>query len=259
MLALAVVCAAMLGSAQASGGDGSRVVVPRGKPVEIAFTAVKVQEIPGVDVVAISASIENAIRLAVELRPRISGFPIQINVYDTSCVNDNSASAAAIVANAQNTAVLGDLCSQGAQSALPVYEQAGLPALSGTATADTLPALGPTVFARTAVADGDDGTAWYETVKTLPSDQLWRHFYQHRFGVAPTDFADLYFDATNLLLTRLQQASRFVHGNLVVDRVELARAIRGTKFFPGVTCFITLDPSTGNRLNSPAVLRLCGA
>ena len=74
-----------------------------------------------------------------------------------------------------------------------------------------------------------------------------------------SNFDSLYFDAATLLLDRLQQVSKIKDGNLVIDRKELAKAVRRTTDFPGVTCTITLDPKTGNRINDPASLAGCEA
>ena len=75
--------------------------------------------------------------------------------------------------------------------------------------------------------------------------------------MAPTGFADLYFDATRLLLARLEQTARNVKGSLVIDRLALARAVRHTRHFPGVTCSIALDPATGFRIDDQAALARC--
>jgi hypothetical protein len=60
-----------------------------------------------------------------------------------------------------------------------------------------------------------------------------------------------------LLLDRLQQVSKIKDGNLVIDRKELAKAVRKTTDFPGVTCTVTLHPATGNRVDDPAALAGC--
>ena len=228
------------------------VVVGRGAPVQIAFTAAT--EFP-----EFSEAFENAIRLAIEQHPAIRGFPVQLNVIETTCEGDNEASAASIVANGQNTAVIGHLCSAGFTSALPVYEAAGLVTLSGSATADELPQLGPTVFNRTIVRNGEDVDKWMSDVLALPSVVAWSLDYEARFGVAPPELAVFYFDAASLLLRRLQQRSEIVDRSLVVSRAELASAVRRTTKFQGVTCTVALDPQTGNRVNDPAALARCGA
>jgi ABC-type branched-subunit amino acid transport system substrate-binding protein len=227
------------------------VVVERGAPVQIAFTAAT--EFP-----EFSAAFENAIRLAVEQHPTIRGFPVQLNVIETTCAGDNAAVAASIVANAQNAAVIGHVCSAGFRSALPVYEGAGVVTLSGSATADDVPQLGPTVFNRTIVRDGDDLERWMSDVLAVPSVEAWSLDYEARFAMTPPDLAVFYFDAASLLLRRLQQSSDIVDGSLVINRAALATAVRGTTKFQGVTCRITLDPATGNRVDDAAALARCG-
>jgi ABC-type branched-subunit amino acid transport system substrate-binding protein len=227
------------------------VVVTRGNPVEIAFTAAT-EEFP-----EFTAAFRNAIELAIEAHPAIRGFPIQVNVFETTCGDDNADVAAAIVANQQNTAVIGHICSAGFASALPVYEAAGVVTLSGSATADALPSLGPTVFNRTVVRDGDGGAEWFTQVATLPSVLSWNEAYEARFETAAPELAPFYFDAASLLIRRLQQASTIVDGRLVVDRAELASAVRTTTMFQGVTCRLTLEPETGNRVHDPEALARC--
>jgi len=50
--------------------------------------------------------------------------------------------------------------------------------------------------------------AWYAVVSQLPSDLAWRSAYAARFGSPPADYADLYYDATNLLLLDLEKVAR---------------------------------------------------
>jgi ABC-type branched-subunit amino acid transport system substrate-binding protein len=232
----------------------STVVVPRGQPVQFAFTADTTE---GPLFAGITTSAKDAIQMAIQQHPFIRGFPVQVNDVETSCGGDNTSSATAIVSNTQNTAVLGNLCSFGMVSALPIYQAAGVVTISGAATGSFLPALGPTVFNRTAVvsdAVGDPGDIWLSQVATLPSVSEWEQEFEAEFGMAPffEPFPALYFDAASLLLNRLQQVSRIVNGNLVIDRAALASAVRNTTNFQGVSCTITLDPSTGNRINNLA-------
>lgn len=254
----AVVAAIAFGSTRASAGAGDNVVVVKpGQKVEIAFAAV-----PASPFDVFTTGIQRAIALAVAMHPTIRGFPIQVNSVDTLCGNgvDNTGPAHAIVANAQNVAVIGHLCSNGERSALPIYQAAGLVTISGSATADDLPALGPTVFNRVIVRDGDGGDAWFSQVQALSSVDLWNH-YQAAFppATAATPFDVFYFDATTLLLDRLEQVSLLIGDDLAIHRTALARAVRSTRNFPGVTCTITLDPLTGNRTNDPAALTRCAS
>lgn len=261
LAAVAAAVAALMGSSGASGSAGNQVIVPRGQPVQFAFTADTTQ----LPIFAeFSTSAENAIQMAIERHPTIRGFPIQVNEVETLCMGgDNTASATAIVGNTQNTAVLGNLCSGGFESALPLCEAAGVVTISGSATRSSLPGtLGPTVFNRTAVVsdeEGDPGDLWALQVATLPSVLEWVQDYEAEFGVAPVlpALSALYFDAAALLVQRLQQVSRIVNGNLVIDRAALAQAVRATTKYQGVSCKITLDPNTGNRVNDQAALARC--
>jgi hypothetical protein len=115
------------------------------------------------------------------------------------------------------------------------------------------------VLDRTVVSDGEGSSAWYAQVQTLAGDQAWQSDYTSTFGTPPMPFADLYFDAANLLLNRLQQVSKpDAAGDLVIGRAVLAAAVQNTTNFTGVSCTITLDPTTGNRVNDPAALARCG-
>ena len=101
---------------------------------------------------------------------------------------DNTASATAIVSNRQNTAVLGNLCTSGMTSALPIYEAAGLVAISGSASGSALPPLGPIVFNRTTVVSdgpGDAGDVWASQIASLPSVLEWDQQFEAEFGLAP--------------------------------------------------------------------------
>jgi hypothetical protein len=274
-LALAVIIAtftAIVGLATAAAGTSGSVVVPHGHPIQIAVALDRSTSIGQI----YTPSIRNAIRLAVQLHRSVHGFRIQLNDgYDAPCggaadvVARNAAAATLVVGNQQNVAVIGHMCSYPfgstagpcpiptpAGTALSIYDSNGITTINGSTTSLCLAAGGPTVFNATAVPD-PAFSAWYAQVQTLPSDRLWRLIYQFEFGAAPGNFADLYFDATNLLLNRLARVSTIVGGNLVVDRAELAAAVRRTTNFPGVTCAVSLDPATGYRIDDSAELARC--
>jgi ABC-type branched-subunit amino acid transport system substrate-binding protein len=242
----------------------SNVVVSRGQQVEVAVVLDRGSGVGG----PLTPSIVNAIHMATQLFPAIRGFRVQLDPYDAPCGDDeavapNVSVAQSVVANPQTVAVIGHECSYAFSggavqddngvcltpaipNALGLYEAAGIPTINGSATSSCLPADGPTVFNRTAV-DGTSFDAWYAAVQTLPSDKLWTAIYKLEFGAPPGQYADLYFDATTLLLVRIYQVARLTDGGLTIDRAALARAIRHTTGFPGVTGSITLDPLTGNR------------
>jgi len=248
---------ATAGPATAATSDASNVVVPRGQPVEVAFA----NDLSGF-ASNFGASFANAVQMAVDAHPAIRGFPIRINVVDAPCGDPAAdvAAATSIVSNSQNVGVLGQVCSFGFDQALPIYESAGIVTITGSATADALPAFGPTVFNRTAVSDGDGFAAWYDAVSQLPSDLAWQQAYTLRLGTAPTPLADLYYDAASPLIRDLQKVSDMDGGgSLVINRAALAAAVRQTVKFQGVTCTITLDPATGNRVNDATALASCAS
>ncbi len=242
---------AALGAAQTS--SAGSVLVPPGQPVQLAFTA------SDADLGDVSESIQNAVQMAIDAHPAVHGFPVQLNVIQTPCSGDATAAATAIVANPQNTAVIGHLCSDGFLSALPIYEAAGVVTISGSATSDDLPGtLGPTVFNRTVVRDGDPGSgAWFTQVAALPSVRTWADAYEARFHEAPFALAPFYYDAASIVVKQLARTARSSHGSLMIDRRALSDAVRHTTRFNGVTCRVTLDPATGNRVNDPPSLARC--
>ena len=116
------------------------------------------------------------------------------------------------------------------------------------------------MFNRTAVSDGDGGTAWYAQVGTLPRDLAWRGAYADLLGTPPTDYADLFYDAANVLIGKLEATALVdAHGDLVINRAQLARAVRHATDLNGISCTITIDPATGNRVNDPNALTRCAS
>ena len=254
LTALAAVATAFVGAGDGVSPDRRVVVVPRGAPVQIAFVGDD-------DVPAYTVSFEDAVRMAIAAHPSIDGHPVRIVDFHSTC-NVPSASedvARAVVADTQVVAVIGHLCSAGMQAALPIYEHAGIVTVNGSTTVAALPALAPTVFNRLVVQE-PDANGWYAAVQALPSDQAWQAAYAQRYGRPPLTYADLYFDSTTLLLQKLGQvARRTITDGLKVDGALLAHAVRNTRDYPGVSCDVTLDPATGNRVDDRAALSACAA
>jgi ABC-type branched-subunit amino acid transport system substrate-binding protein len=233
------------------------VVVPRGRPLQIAFAADSG--------FAGTPSLAHAIQMAVDNHGGVLGFPIRINAVDApTCGNPPNAASLAttaaykIAANLQNVAVLGQICSHGFAQALAIYQKAGIVVVSGSATNPALPAAGPTVFDRTIVDDNrvDD---WYPAIAQLPVDLAWRLDYTVEFGAPPPDFADLYYDAANIVMNDIGGASQTdAKGDLIVNRAALATAVRTTSDYPGVTCSVTIDNS-GDRTDDGAAISTCAS
>lgn len=258
-LLLAGVCAMALG--RAAGTAGGQVVVHRGEPVQI---AVVLDHSGGLAASGLSS--RNAVQMAVDRHPSIRGFPVQLNDFDGPCHAPDVAAAVAaqVVANPANVAVIGHMCSLDEHAALPIYEEAGVVAISGSATGLRNPDFGPDVFNSVDVPDDTPGEsdAWYAQVQQLPRDIAWRATYTVKFGAAPEAFADLYFDAASLALNEIAAASTLSKGDLVIDRAILAadvRSVAGASAlgYRGVTCWIQLD-ARGYRINDPAAFDRCG-
>jgi ABC-type branched-subunit amino acid transport system substrate-binding protein len=240
--------------------DSTQVVVSRGQPVEIAYAP----DLTGVTS-DFAASLTNAVQMALEAHPAIRGFPIQLDIVNTPCGDSAAdlAAATSIVANPENVGVVGTFCSTADAVALPVFQTADLVTISGSTTNPFLPPLGPSVFNSVAVSDSccpyvDLSDPWYATVETQPSVLAWRRAYTDEFGAPPVTFADLYYDATSLLIRNLQNISSIDGtGNLVINRPALAESVRHTTKYQGVTCTTTLDQATGYRVNDPLALARC--
>ena len=269
-VALAITVAVAVGTTHASAGTGGGVVsVPKRQPVQIAVVLDTEEPLASL----FTEGIRNAINMAVAENPTVRGFPIQLNESSGPCFGGdavalNAAAAQTVVANTQNVAVIGHLCSfasantvfpfdgdcdplanDDAPSALSIYEAHGIVTINGSTTNPCLPLVGPTVFNSTYVPDTEDAS-WYSNVQAVANNIAWRTAYATRFGVPATDFADTYYDATKLLLARLNKASKIKNGNLVIDRATLAAAVRSTTNFCGATGKLSLD-SGGFRIDNP--------
>lgn len=259
---LAVATAALAAGLPVHAAASGQVMVARGSLIQIAV----VLPFSG-DLSALGDGAWNAVQLAAERQSRIKGHGIQLNRFDGPCGADgglNLAAANQVVANPQNVAVIGHFCSNHFVESLPVYEAGGVVTISGSATGAAVPSFGPDVFNSVAVSDAccpfqDNFTPWYSAVSQLPDDLAWRQRYWREYGTAPPDYADLYYDATALLLTRIARvASHDEGGSLVIDRAALAHAVRSTTGFEGVTCKITLG-GNGFRVNDPASIARCAS
>ncbi len=249
---------------QEAAAQDSTVVVPHRQPIQIAV----VVDLPGgiSPLPDMGQGAVNAVQMAIEdhkfIRGFIRGFRIQQNNFDGNCDPETGGEAAAnaVVNDPQNVAVIGHLCSGSYNAGLPVYETAGVVTISGSATAPTsfLWPAGLTVFNRT-VIEGAESDEWLNDVQALPSVIAWQADYETRFGPPPTSFPEylpFYYDATRLLLTRIGEVAYMHRGNLVIDRHELADAVRDTEDFLGVTCLITLD-EFGSRIDDLEQLLPC--
>jgi alpha-glucoside transport system substrate-binding protein len=233
--------------------ESSAVTVPPGNPVEIA----------AVMALGFGFTPDNiaAVQMAIDAYGPIKGFAVQHNDHDGGCSLGTGADVADTIVNTdtQTVGVIGPTCSSSASGAAPVLEAGGVVMVSHAATGPDLPTFGSTVFNRLIVEDPatDD---WFGKVSRLPSVRQWKAEFEALQGHPPEVFSDLAYDATFLLLTRIDEVSTVDGGgNLVIDRAALAAAVRGTGSarlvkrplagLAGVTGDISLDGATGNRVN----------
>ncbi len=173
----------------------------------------------------------HALQMAIDDHGPIAGFDIQFAEFDSACDFASGEQAALqVVADPSIVGVIGHVCSSSVKGGAPIYEEAGLVTLSGSATMHTVPAYGPTVFSRTIFSDFDhDSAYWLDELGGYQSVQAWNYDFEARFGTAPSNFAVLYYDAARLLLERIEETALLQGGGeLVINRAALAAAVRDT-------------------------------
>lgn len=228
-------------SAAPDSPSSSSVIIPSGSPIEIA--------VANSLVIPAAADVPLAVEMAVADYGPIHGFSVQTNDFDSGCSTPTGGAAAvAIVANPQHVGVLGPLCSSSAIGALPVLETAGMVMVTGSATQPGLEINGPNVFNRT-VTDDSDFAHWDLQISGLSSVASWEAGFSAMHGHVPWEIAKYAYDASQVLLSAIEQVGTVDGGgNLVIDRAELATAVRGSLNRSGVTGSIALD-AEGTRIN----------
>jgi ABC-type branched-subunit amino acid transport system substrate-binding protein len=217
----------------------SEVQVSAGSPIQV------VASLPlSGDLGSTGESLLHAVEMAVEDYGTILGFALQLNSEDSGCDFWEGAEAARrVVSNESNVGTIGPYCSVSFVGGLPIYEVAGVAAVSGSSTLDITPGYGPSVSNRT-ISDeiARESAVWVPELQTLAPVQAWRDRYEDQFGAPPDDWAVLYYDAARLLFTRIEQvALPGPDGGLTIDRAALAVAVRNTAQYYGVSGCISLD------------------
>ncbi|MEW6241935.1 MAG: PKD domain-containing protein, partial [Chloroflexota bacterium] len=221
------------------------VIVPAGGSIQIA-TLVDFSHDPW------NTGLVNAVQMAMDDFGAIQGFGVTQTPYDSDCNEDfliAQAAALDVIANPDYVGVIGHVCSASFEAGLPLYDSAGLVAISGSSTKFGTPNLGPGVSNRVILNDFYyDSSVWTQVVQAMPAVQEWNARYQARFGDEPGEFAVLYYDAAILLLDRIAETSVLQpDGSLLIARAALASAVRSTQNYEGVTGCFSLD-GRGDRL-----------
>jgi len=223
----------------------SEVQLNAGDPIQV------VVSVPlGEDFAAIGHDFAQAVEMAAEDQGAIRGFALKLNHEDSGCDFWEGVEAARrIVTNELNVGTIGPFCSSSFRGSLPIYEIAGLVAISGSSTHDITPGWGPSVSNRVISDDiARDSAFWAPELQDLPAVQAWRERYEARFGTSPHMFAVLYYDAARLLFSRIEQvAVQSEDGGLTIQRADLAAAVRATAQYIGISGCISLD-SRGDRI-----------
>ncbi len=220
--------------------DADTVLITPGNSIEIAVATC--------DGWPTLQDIYDAVQLAMDDYGPIKGFGLQRNDHDSLCDQTSGAAAAAtIVANVQNVGVVGPIYSTSTFGAAPVFETSGLVMISPLNTNATLPDVGTHIFNRTIVAD-PEADPWLAHVQTLPSVVSWNARFQATYGRPPDAYAVLVYDATTLLLTRIDEVSALSGSDLVIGRSALAAAVRNTAGWPGASGPVSLEVD-GDRVN----------
>jgi hypothetical protein len=132
----------------------------------------------------------------------------------------------------------------------PIFEANGIVMISASNTGSNVPSSGPNIFNRVVLED-PFFVDWDVKISALASVQSWQADFLALYGRQPDEFAKYTYDATTLLLKRIEQVSQLNGGNLEIDRAKLATAVRDTHSFTGVTGQVALA-FNGNRVNTKA-------
>lgn len=235
--------------------EGDAITITNGDDEPISDTLIVAENAPVQIAVAMlfdwpqAQDMFDAVQMAIDDHGTIQGFSVQQNQYDAGCDSQTGEDAAnAIIANAQNAGVVGPFCSVSTEGALPILEDVSMVMISFGNTRPSLPSLGPTMFNRVVVTDPDFDNYWHAQISSLQSVLDWEADFAARYGRAPSDLARYAYDATLVLLSQIEATGGVnLDGDLVIDRNDLAAAVRGTTGFPGVTGIINLD-ADGNRI-----------
>ena len=145
-----------------TGGPNVEIVIPAGEPVVVGISAPLTGPEASAGVEDRDAAIVEVERWKDENGPLLSGHDVEVVVEDDGCTEVEIASEAAerLVRTAGLVGVVGPNCSAGAVAALPVYAEAGVTAISGSATKSDLTTGQPPggFFFRTAYRNDLEGT-----------------------------------------------------------------------------------------------------
>ncbi len=238
-------------AADAPAESRRQIVVPPDEPIRLAF----VGALSG-DVAEIGEVQKNGFLLALEDLPTVKGFPIDVAIVaNGGCTDEGVAKEVAehVTSDLGIAGVIGHTCSASCAAGIDEYEAANLVMISPSCGAPDLSEHGYQIFNRVIFRDDQGGAERTEEVaNTAPFDMFSRR-YQGRYGQPLEDIdggvlAAYAYDATVVLIRSIKQVAEVDEtGNLIIDRQALARAVRATADYDGVTGTISFDDK-GDRL-----------
>jgi ABC-type branched-subunit amino acid transport system substrate-binding protein len=197
---------------------------------------------------------ENAVWVAVDDQGPVKGFPVSVIIVDGGCQDaTGSAAARTMISDPAIVGVIGHTCSPSCGAGAPVYEGTHLVMISPSCTSPDLSGLGYQVFNRVAIRDDQGGDERNRQVVNTDPYQDFARRYQSRYGQSLDStesgfFAAYAYDATAILIQAIEQVAVVDEaGDLIIGRQALARAVRATSGYQGVTGVISFD-GQGDRL-----------
>jgi branched-chain amino acid transport system substrate-binding protein len=85
------------------------------------------------------------------------------------------------------------------------------------------------------------------SAENFPAAKKYVSDYEAKFGTSPGTWGTFSFDSVKLLLDAVKRAGGW-------DAAKVNRELTDTKNYMGITGSITIDPKTGNRVNTPVVI-----
>jgi serine/threonine protein kinase/ABC-type branched-subunit amino acid transport system substrate-binding protein len=227
------------------------VVVPPGEAIRLAF----VGALSG-DVAEIGEVQKNGLLIALEDLPTVKGFPIDVAIIaDGGCTDELLSKEAAerVVSFVGIAGVIGHTCSASCDMGAGIYEGAHLVMISPSCSAPHLSEPGREIFNRVAIRDDHGGDEYHEQVVSSVAYDTFARRYEDRYGhpleeIGEGVFAAYAYDATTILIRAIEKVAQVDEaGNLIIGREALARAVRATADYDGVTGTISFDDN-GDRL-----------
>jgi formylglycine-generating enzyme required for sulfatase activity/ABC-type branched-subunit amino acid transport system substrate-binding protein/Flp pilus assembly protein TadD/predicted Ser/Thr protein kinase len=201
-----------------------------------------------------------AFAMAIEEAGSLQGFQLEAIFRDGGCEESiGEQTARELARNESVVGVIGHACSSSCRAGMPSYAEAHLVTISPSCTGPDLTELSE-VFNRVVIRN--DVVDWeMDLLRVVGTDvyQAFAESYQAHYGQpipeVPTEnggnlavYAAHTYDAANILIQSIERVAVVdASGNLVIGREALARTVRSTSDYRGVTGIISFD-ETGDRV-----------